>query len=116
MTETPAATDGRSDAKLTHIINGIWPLFGGLIFWLISKDKSAFADSQGKEATNFGINLAIALTISWILASLLFWLVIPLLLPVGVWVYGLVMGIKAGGEAEKGVEFAYPICPLRLIK
>lgn len=112
MTETPAATDGRSDAKLTHIINGIFPLLGGLIFWLVSKDKSAFADSQGKEAVNFGINIAIGLIIS----SFLMFILIGFLLYPAVWIYSIVMGFKAGGEAEKGVEYRYPVCPLRLIK
>ncbi len=126
MTETPATPaatgDGRNDAKLTHIINGFFPLGGGLIFWLINKDKSTFADSQGKEAVNFGINVSLALIASWIIYTIIsivtfgIGALIMWILPLGVWVYAIIMGFKAGGEAEKGIEYRYPICPLRLVK
>jgi hypothetical protein len=104
--------EAQNQAKLAHILNGIFPLIGGLIFWLIGKDRSTFVDSQGKEAVNFGINIAIGLIIS----SILMGIFIGFLLYPAVYIYSIVMGIKAGGEAGKGVEFAYPICPLRLVK
>jgi hypothetical protein len=102
----------RNQAKLTHIINGFFPLIGGLIFWLIGKDRSKFMDDQGKEALNFGINVAIAMFI----ASLLIFVLIGFLLYPAVWIYSIFMGFQAGAKAEKGEMYRYPICPLRLVK
>jgi hypothetical protein len=104
-------SEERSQAKLAHIINGFFPLIGGLIFWLIGKDRSKFVDDQGKEALNFGINVAIALVIS----SILMLVLIGILLYFGVWIYSIVMGFQAGNAAEKGEKYRYPFCPLRLV-
>ena len=111
----------RNQAKLTHIINGFFPLIGGLIFWLIGKDRSTFVDDQGKEAVNFGINIAIANIAVWIIASIITVATLGLgsvfyLLGLAVWIYSIVMGFQGGGQAEKGVKYRYPICPLRLVK
>jgi hypothetical protein len=106
----------RNQAKLTHIINGFFPLWGGLIFWLINKDRSKFMDDQGKEALNFGINIAIASFVAWTIAGILFILIIPLLLPLAVWGYSVWMGFQASAKAAKGELYRYPICPLRLVK
>ena len=105
-------TEERNQAKLAHIVNGFFPLIGGLIFWLIGKDRSSFVDDQGKEALNFGINVAIAMIIS----SFLFIVVIGFLLYPAVWIYSIVMGFAAGAKADKGEKYRYPICPLRLVK
>src|ERR1035437_7096781 len=100
MTETPppapaapmSQTEERNQAKLAHILNGFFPLLGGLIFWLMGKDRSAYVNDQGKEATNFGILLVagqIVATILYIIlttitlgfGALIFWV-----LPLGVWI------------------------------
>ena len=52
MTETPppapaapmSQTEERNQAKLAHILNGFFPLLGGLIFWLMGKDRSAYVN------------------------------------------------------------------------
>ena len=127
MTETPSTApvsdaEARNQAKLAHILNGFFPLLGGLIFWLMGKDKSPFIDDQGKEAVNFGFTLVAAQIAAWILytigsvITLGFGALILWILPLGVWVYGIIQGFKAGGAAEKGENFRYSINPLRLIK
>jgi uncharacterized Tic20 family protein len=114
--------EARNQAKLAHILNGIFPLLGGLIFWLMGKDRSAYVDDQGKEATNFGILLVAGQIAGWIVYSILsvitlgigaliFWL-----LPLAVWVWGVIQGFKGGSAAEKGEMFRYSWNPLRLIK
>jgi uncharacterized protein len=128
MTDTPppaapAASDPneRNTAKLAHILNGFFPLLGGLIMWLTGKDKSAFVDDQGKEATNFGILLVAAQIVANIvflvgstvtlgLGAFILWV-----LPLGVWIWGIVMGFKGGNAAETGAQFRYQ-WNLRLIK
>jgi len=125
MSETPppppvqpaaplSAADERNQAKLAHILNGFFPLLGGLIFWLIGKDRSAFIDDQGKEATNFGILLVAGQIIANILMAVTLGLLF--ILPLGVWIYGIVMGFKGGSAADKGENFRYSWNPLRLIK
>ena len=132
MSETPppppavpqaplSESEAFSQAKLTHIVNGFFPLLGGLIFWLIYKDRSEFVDDQGKEATNFGIAvfagfvvLNIAFFIIGIIIPVIFlisWLVI-----LAFWIYSIYMGFQAGNKAGVGERFRYPILPFRLIK
>ncbi len=130
MTETPppapaapmSQAEERNQAKLAHILNGVFPLLGGLIFWLIGKDRSAYVDDQGKEATNFGILLVAGQIAAYIVygigtaVTLGFGAFILWVLPLGVWIWGLVMGFKGGSAADKGEMFRYPWNPLRLIK
>ncbi len=130
MSETPppppaqpySDADARNTAKLAHILNGFFPLLGGLIMWLTAKDKSAYVDEQGKEATNFGILLVAAQFAAWIVygigtvVTLGFGALILWILPLGVWIWGIVMGFKGGSACEKGESFHYPWNPLRLIK
>ncbi len=121
----PAASseaEARNTAKLAHILNGFFPLLGGLIMWLTGKDKSAYVDDQGKEATNFGILLVAAQIVAYIVygvgtaVTLGFGALILWILPLGVWIWGIVMGFKGGSASEKGEMFRYPWNPLRLIK
>lgn len=111
MADTVSAED-RNQAKILHIVNGFFPLIGGLIFWLIGKDKSSFIDDQGKEAVNFGINIAIA----YVIAGFLTLVFIGFLLYPLIWLYAIIMGFIVGAKAEKGEMARYPFCPLRLVK
>lgn len=111
----------RNQAKTMFIINGFFPLLGGLIFWLMNKDRSAFIDRNGKEAVNFGITVWAAYVAFWILIFILTIATLGLgsllsILGLGIWIYSIVMGFTAGGQAEKGVDYRFPFNPLRLIK
>ncbi len=111
----------RNQAKTMYIINGFFPLLGGLIFWLIGKDRSAFVDDQGKEAVNFGINIVIANVALYIVVTIIAIATLGIggllyLLSFALWIYSIIMGFQAGAQAEQGVKYRFPICPLRLIK
>jgi len=113
--------EARSQAKLTHIVNGFFPLLGGLIFWLIYKDRSEFMDDQGKEATNFGIMVAagfLILNIAFFIIGLVipFIFLISWLVILGFWIYSIYMGFQAGNKAGEGERYRYPVLPVRLIK
>ncbi len=101
------SADDKNQAKIAHILNGFIPALGGLIIWLTSKDRGEFNDKHGKVATNFGITMVIAIFVADIVAIASFGILF--ILPLGVWVYSIVMGFKGGGEAEKGNDFTYPI-------
>ena len=84
---------------------------GPLIIWLTQKDKSAFADHQGKESLNFQITVFIAGLIAGVLCLIL----IGFVLLFAVWAYGIVMTIVASMKANEGIRYQYPFT-LRLIK
>lgn len=82
-----------------------------LIIWLVNKDKSAYANEQGKEALNFQITMGILFIISLILMVI----VIGALLAIAVGIFDVVMIVIAAVKVSKGEEFKYPIS-FRLIK
>lgn len=96
----------RSQAKLLHILNGIFPILGALIFWLIGKDRSNFIDVNGRAALSWGIWVAIGMTVG------------SLLICGGlvVWGYAIYLGIQAGKAAEAGEVYEYPTWLPRIIK
>jgi uncharacterized protein len=74
---------------------------GPLVIWLIKKDTSPFVDDQAKEALNFQLTCLIASLVtaaSCVLAPL------AIVLIVG----GIVYGVIAGIEANKGNTYRYP--------
>jgi len=110
-----------SQARLTHLVNGFFPLFGGLIFWLIYKDRSEFMDDQGKEATNFGI----AVFAGFVVLNIVFF-IIGIIIPaifliswivfLALWAFSIYSGFQAGNRAGTGERFRYSILPFRAIK
>ena len=95
--------DDRLWATLAHlsILLGLTTIVGPLVIWLIKKDASPFVDDQAKEALNFQLTCLIASLVtaaSCVLAPL------AIVLIVG----GIVYGVIAGIEANKGNSYRYP--------
>jgi uncharacterized Tic20 family protein len=95
--------DDRLWATLAHlsILLGLTTIVAPLIIWLIKKDTSPFVDDQAKEALNFQLTCLIASLVtaaSCVLAPL----------AIVVIVGGIVYGIIAGIEANKGNTYRYP--------
>jgi uncharacterized protein len=86
-------------------------IIGPLVIWLIKKDTMPFVNSQGKEALNFNITVAIALIVSWILIFIL----IGFLLIAAVVIVWLVFVIVATINASNGVAYRYPVS-IRIIQ
>ena len=98
-------------AMLCHLL-GIFTCFiGPLIIWLLKKDEDAFIDSQGKEALNFQITVALAS----IVAGALSCIVIGVFLMPVIAVLDLVFSIIACVKSSNGEDYKYPIS-LRLVK
>lgn len=85
-------------------------LLGPLIIWQVHKNELPFAADQAKEALNFQITMTIAFLVAGVLAFLLIGL---LILPV-VWGFDIIITIIAAVKAGEGVPFRYP-CTLRLL-
>jgi len=98
-------------AMLCHLL-GIFTCFvGPLIIWLLKKDEDAFIDSQGKEALNFQITVALASVVAMALSCI----VIGVFLMPVIGVLDLVFGIIACVKSSNGEDYKYPIS-LRLVK
>ncbi len=104
-----------SDAKLWATLSHLGFIIGGfitpLVIWLIQKDKSEYVAHHAKEALNFQITMAIAFVSCFILT----FLVIGIFLLPLVAIAGLVFGILALIEANKGNRYKYPVS-IRLVK
>jgi uncharacterized protein len=117
-------SEERTWGLITHLAGFalfLLPAFGNLIgvfvAWLVFKDRSAFADDQGKEALNFHLSLW-----TYAGASILFAIMtlgigllatIPFLVVLAV--YQVVMMVIAGIEANNGKLYRYPLT-IRFVK
>jgi uncharacterized Tic20 family protein len=89
--------DDRTWGMLAHLSPIVLGFIGPLVIWLIYKEKSPFVADQAKEALNFSLSVMIVGL-----------LLIPTCIgPTIVGIGGLVYGIMAGLEANKGVWYRY---------
>ena len=83
---------------MAHLAILVFSIFGPLIIWLVKKDESHFVNDQAKEALNFQLSVLIVSLISTVTC------VGPLVVLVG----GIVFGVLAAMEANRGVYYRYP--------
>ena len=86
-------------------------IIGPLVVWLMKKDTMPFVESQGKEAVNFNITVAIAGAVCMVT----FWLFLPILILVIVGIAWFVLTIMAAMKVSEGKPYVYPFT-LRLVK
>jgi len=86
-------------------------ILGPLIVWLLKKDQHPLIDTQGKEALNFQISVAIY----GIVCFFLVFVFIGILLLPALGVFTLIMVIIAAVKANEGESFRYPIT-IRFLK
>jgi uncharacterized protein len=86
-------------------------LIGVLVAWLLLKDKSSFADDQGKEALNFHLSLwlytGIAVAFSIVTLGIGLLATLPFLAVLAV--YQVIMIVVAAIEANNGKAYRYPL-------
>ena len=100
-----------------YVLPTLGNIIGVIVAWLVFKDRSSFADDQGKEALNFQISTTIyAFAIG---AFAVVTLGLGLLLAVPLWgalaIFHVIVMILAALEANKGVAYRYPLT-IRFIK
>ena len=119
MTETPppaaSASLSESDERLWASIAHAGTIFFGfvpaLIVWLVQKEKSAFVETESKEALNFGILVSALYLIGWLTTFVIVgFLIIPI-----AWIISLIFCIQAAIKTNKGESYRYPL-NVRLIK
>jgi len=103
--------DARTWAMLCHLLAIFTGFIAPLIIWLIKKDEDPFIDSQGKEALNFQITVAIAMVIS----GLLCFACIGFFLAPAVAIVDIVFCVLATIKVNNGQAYRYPVS-IRFIK
>ncbi|WP_084130707.1 DUF4870 domain-containing protein [Demequina sp. NBRC 110055] len=98
-------------AHLTTPLGFLLPL----IFWLVGKDQSSFADSEGKAALNFGIVVTIGYVISAVIGFIPIIGLLSLLINLAIFVVALIFGLQGFQAAQKGQSYRYPFT-LDLVK
>lgn len=114
MDQIEAGSPSKDDcnlAMLAHLLGIFTGFIGSLIIWILKKDNSAFVGEQAKEALNFQITITIGFVIAWVLAFILIGLV---LMPI-LFVANLIFCILAAVAASKGQAYRYPLT-IRLVQ
>ncbi len=86
-------------------------IVAALVVWLIKKDEMPFVNDQGKESLNFQITV----TIAYIAAIVLCFVMVGFLLLPVIGVLHVVFAIIATVKSSNGEYYRYPIC-LRFVK
>jgi hypothetical protein len=107
-----SSPEERSGAQVTYILTALFSWLGGLVGWLIWRNKGGYARDQTTEAFNFGITTGIGFAALTILGR-----IIPFvgLLTLALWIAQLVLSIMGCLAAGKGESYRYPFS-LRLLK
>ena len=92
-------------------LGGILGFLPSLIIWLVFKDRGSFTNTEAKEALNFQITLIFG----YVIAAILWIVVIGAILSWVVWIVGVVFSIIAFLQAKDGKHYRYPFA-IRLIK
>jgi len=93
---------------LAHLVMSVLAVFVPVIMWAVRKEGSPFIDDHGREAINFQISLVIYMILTiplGILSCGVGFVVIPII----VYVLGLVGMIQASMAANRGEFFRYPM-------
>jgi uncharacterized Tic20 family protein len=122
MTE-PASQPASPAAPLTEAEDKQWASFAHfgnilslvppLIIWLVFKDRGAKSNVEGKEALNWGINVAGAEIILFILSLLTsFTIFLPLIFGLLSWaviIVNIIFAIMGGIKVNGGGSYRYPV-------
>jgi uncharacterized Tic20 family protein len=114
----PTESEERTWGMVCHLA-GLGTIVGALVAWVMLRDRSRFANEQGKESVNFQMFIAVC-----IFAMMFLWGVASIISPLGrfiylVWVmlvgFDALMVILAAVKAANGEKFHYPVS-LRMLK
>ncbi|WP_084130708.1 DUF4870 domain-containing protein [Demequina sp. NBRC 110055] len=80
-----------------------------LIFWLIGKDQSSFADAEGKKAVNFGILVTLGYVAASVLGAIPFIGWLSGIVSAAVFVIAVIFGVQGAVTANRGAAYRYPV-------
>ena len=114
----PTESEERTWGMVCHLA-GLGTIVGALVAWVMLRDRSRFANDQGKESVNFQMFIAVCM-----FAMMFLWGVALVLHPIFPLIYLLwvalvgfdaLMVILAAVKAANGEKFHYPVS-LRMLK
>lgn len=91
------------------VIPALGHIVGPLVIWLIKKPDSSAIDAAGRNVLNFQISWTIWMVVSAVLAAFGSCLVVPIILPVGVFIAWLVFVIIGSIKASNGEAYTFPL-------
>jgi uncharacterized Tic20 family protein len=98
-------------STLAHLSGLFTHFLGPLIIWLVKKNDSPFVDDQGKEALNFQLSILVYQIISGVFLLI----VIGLVLFLALYIFEIIVVIKAAVSANHGEKYRYPMT-IRFVK
>ena len=98
-------SEERNMTALGNILGIVIGFISPLIFWLMYKDRSAFADRNLKSALNFHLTMIIAYIVGFILTFVF----IGILIIIAIGVLTLIFSILAFVKTKDGIDYKYPI-------
>jgi uncharacterized protein len=112
MNMAGSSKEERSGAQVTYILTALFSWLGGLVGWLIWRNKGSYAKDQTTEAFNYGITTGICFAVLAILTHVIPFMGVASML---LWIAQLVLSIMGCIAAGKGETYRYPLS-LRLLK
>lgn len=98
------AADEKTQLLISHIGMILTGFLVPLIIWLISKDRSARINDEGKAILNFGILYSIVMFVGAILWIIL----IGGLIQLAMFVFAVIFGIQGAMAVNRGESYKYP--------
>jgi len=101
-------------ASFAHFGNILW-VVAPLIIWLVFKDRGTKTNVEGKEAVNWGINVA-GLAIANVILSLILtpltlgiWGIISTLIWIALLIVNVIFAVLGGVKVNGGGSYRYPL-------
>ena len=91
------------------VIVGFGHILGPLIIWLLKKNEVPGLDAAGKSVLNFQISWSIWFFVSAVVGFVGSCLVVPLALPLGMFIAWIAFVINGAIKASNGVIFIFPL-------
>jgi len=114
MNEIAQSSPSKDDcniAMLAHLLGIFTGFVGALIIWLLKKDDSTFINEEAREALNFQITI----TIGYLIASVLMFILIGMLLLPILYIANIICCIMGAVAGSKGQSYRYPFA-VRLVQ
>jgi len=91
------------------VIVGFGHVLGPLIIWLLKKNEVTGLDAAGKNVLNFQISWSLWFLLSGIVAAVSSCLIVPLALPVAIFLVWIALVVSGAIKASNGIGCTFPL-------
>jgi len=96
-------------SALIGFIIPVGNIIAPLVIWLLKKPEFPTLDPIGRAVLNFQISWTIWMIVSIVIAAVGSCLIVPIFLPIGLWIAWLVFVILGSVKASNGEDYKYPL-------